>query len=808
MKRLADSNKLDFPYLARIAAIAAVYVAFAEIGFSAAFATKQVSAVWPPSGIALAALLLFGYRVWPAIYAGAFVSNALSHEPVFAAAGIAIGNTLAPVFGVYLLRGAEFESALERSRDVLALLLLGAAAAMTISAANGVLVLAIAGIIPWAAYGSVWWVWWVGDAMGVLLVAPLILTWAANSRIEWKPQRAVEFVSLAFGLLATAWLTFMSSFRLAYPVYPFVIWSALRFRQRATALAIFAVAAIAVWGTVHNRGPFIGGSLDQRLIQLAISMTVLSVTGLVLGANAAERRSAEAHFEAAEHGFQVLAESVPQMVWTADARGWIDWYNQRWYQYTGQTQEEAAGWGWQRAQHPEDLSRVLHDWTQSIATGAPFDIEFRMRGTDGVFRWFLTRAEPLRDERGSIIRWYGTCTDVDDQKRALDETTRVADTLQAAFLPGRLPKRSDLRFDALYLAAGQEALVGGDWYDAFELPDGHIVISIGDVVGHGLTAAITAGRIRQGIFVAAFDAPDPGAMLTKVNAILHAQEQTAVTALVAVIDPNLESMRYASAGHPPPMIAGPNIPPQVLPYGGIPLGVEDSLDLENYRVFLERDAVLLFYTDGVTEFGRDIERTEGRLLRALRKLVQKRDTAHPAGELQREIMGAQKPADDAVLMVLQLSSAANAEPRSDATDLRKTWTFHSSDAYSAQISRHELMRFLRSVPAPDEELFRAELILGEALANTVEHAPGLVSIEIDWTASQPIVTISDTGPGLTRVTATLPHDELEESGRGLFLITTLAVDLEVQPSAQGGTIMRIVLPVTREAASPVTVAAP
>lgn len=157
--------------------VAVAYVAAAKLGFTLAFTTKQVTAVWPPSGIALAALLLWGYRVWPGIWLGAFASNALSSEPVWTAAAIASGNTLAPVFGNFLLRRfGSFENALERVRDVLLLALFGSAIAMTVSATNGVVELALARIVPWSAFLSVWWVWWAGDAMGVLFVTPLLLT--------------------------------------------------------------------------------------------------------------------------------------------------------------------------------------------------------------------------------------------------------------------------------------------------------------------------------------------------------------------------------------------------------------------------------------------------------------------------------------------------------------------------------------------------------------------------------------------------------------------------------------------------------
>ena len=129
--------------------------------------------------------------------------------------------------------------------------------------------------------------------------------------------------------------------------------------------------------------------------------------------------------------------------------------------------------------------------------------------------------------------------------------------------------------------------------------------------------------------------------------------------------------------------------------------------------------------------------------------------------------------------------------------LEKTWRFHSSDAYTAHISRRELMKFIRRFAADSGDLFAAELILGEILANTVEHAPGLVDVRIDWRGAKPIVTVHDSGPGLNREVSELPGAELDEKGRGLFVIRALAEQLSVTPSNGGGTALRAVLPLAR-----------
>ena len=765
--------------------MAIAYILAAKIGFSLAFGVQQVTAVWPPAGIAVAALVLGGYRMWPGVLLGAFVANSMANEPVYTATAIAVGNTLGPLLGAYLLRVFHFDHTFARVRDALVFVAFASIVAMSVTATNGTLQLALAHLTPWTSLRSVWGLWWTGDAMGVLLVAPFILTWSdvlRNPGLRGEAN-ALELTLLTMAAFATASFEFLSKLPFAFPLYPFVVWSALRVGARVTTAGIVAIGALAVWGTVHGVGPFRSGQLDMRLMELVWFTAVLSIMGLVLSALTSERRFALAQMQIAERRFQVLAETLPQIVWTADASGTIDWFNERWNQYAG----------------PGEGSLETPDWHQLIATGEPFERELRLRRADGAHRWFLMRAEPMRDARGRIVRWYGTHTDIDDQRRALERSARIAKTLQAAFLPESLPQHPKLRFDALYLTAGQEALIGGDWYDAFFLPDGRIVVSIGDVIGHGLSAAVTAGRIRQSIVASAVDVPDPATILTKVNRLLQLQESTVATALVAIVDLDAMAMRYASAGHPPPMIASPTTKPHALEYGALPLGVAAGTEYRGHGIALERDALVLFYTDGISEFQRDIDAAERSLFEALGALALGPPVLHPAQAIRAQVMGDETPSDDAVLMVMHVAPTAEPSAAFDERDFRKAWSFHSSSAHSAQSARHEVMQFIAQLASDDQDLFSAELILGEVLANTVEHAPGLVNLAIDWSDTSPIVTILDTGPGLERFVAQLPEDAMSEDGRGLFLVKTLAQDVRVE-SAQGyGTKLTVVLPIARRA---------
>ncbi|MBV8151437.1 MAG: SpoIIE family protein phosphatase, partial [Candidatus Eremiobacteraeota bacterium] len=320
--------------------------------------------------------------------------------------------------------------------------------------------------------------------------------------------------------------------------------------------------------------------------------------------------------------FVALAEAVPVIMWSANAVGAREWHNRQYYDYTGLTLSEARGKGWQSAYHPEDLPEVLRLWEVSLANGTPFETEFRLRDSHGIYRWFLVRALPVRDDTGTIVRWYGVNIEVHRQKSALVEVLKIAETLQRAYLPRQFPLRPDVRFDAIYLPAERPALIGGDWYDAEELPSGSICISVGDVSGHGIAASIVAGRTRQAILTLAAEYEDPARVLSKVNrATIARAEPYIATAAVGILKKDLSSMVYALAGHPPPLLArAADGSVEALQLGGIPLGVMADLKAVNRDVALAAGDLLAFYTDGLIESKKDALQGIERLREALSRM--------------------------------------------------------------------------------------------------------------------------------------------------------------------------------------------
>ena len=295
---------------AKMLALAIVYVIAARIGLTLGAVSGFATLVWPASGIALAALVCCGYRLWPGIFVGAAVVNVIVGAPPLVGVGIGIGNTLEALLGAYLLnRVADFSPSLDRVRDVLAVLA-AAVLSTTVAATVGVGTLSAAGLVAQGQFLVTWRAWWIGDAIGDVLVAPLILVWW-RGRISWpSPQRLVEMVALVAATIGVGFLTFFgpSTGPNAFPPYmmfPLGIWAALRFGPRGAMTTVFIASVGAVWGTVTQRGPFVHPQLHESLLSLQLFTGVVATTFLVLAATIAERRKAEdearaAHAEAQE----------------------------------------------------------------------------------------------------------------------------------------------------------------------------------------------------------------------------------------------------------------------------------------------------------------------------------------------------------------------------------------------------------------------------------------------------------------------------------------------------------------------------
>jgi signal transduction histidine kinase len=296
-------------YVLAIIGLALVYFVAARAGLMMDAVAGFATLVWPPTGLALAALLLFGTRLWPGVFIGAVVANLLTGAPVPVAVGIGLGNTLEAVLAVYALRRIPgFQVSLERLADVIGLIVLAAGLSTMVSATIGVTSLYLGGIISSAQLAETWRAWWLGDLIADLLVAPVLLVWGSGPRKLGDPKRRLEAVALGISVIVASLLIFggpagpataTGKFAQAYMFFPLLIWAALRFGQRGAVFTAFIVSVIAIWGTALGHGPFVRPALFQSLIALQTFMGIAAATFLVLGASISERQRAEREMELA-----------------------------------------------------------------------------------------------------------------------------------------------------------------------------------------------------------------------------------------------------------------------------------------------------------------------------------------------------------------------------------------------------------------------------------------------------------------------------------------------------------------------------
>jgi len=299
----------------KIATIAVLYVLAARAGLQLDAISGFATLVWPPTGIALAALLLGGFALWPGVFLGAVVANILTGAPLLIAGGIGIGNTLEALLAAYALtRLAKFHPAIDRVRDAIGLIILSALLSPLVSATIGVATLHFGGIVPRGQVAEAWRAWWLGDAIGALLVAPPLLVWTARP-VFASTRRLLEAILLAASVIVTSLLIFSApnvttpAFNQAYLIFPVMIWAAVRFGQHGAVSTSLVVSVIAVWATATGHGPFLHNTLHGSLFALQIFAGVTASTFLVLGAATAERERAVRELRIA-HGIAATANQA------------------------------------------------------------------------------------------------------------------------------------------------------------------------------------------------------------------------------------------------------------------------------------------------------------------------------------------------------------------------------------------------------------------------------------------------------------------------------------------------------------------
>jgi len=433
----------------QLAVVFVLYFGAGKLGLAVPFTSSNVSPIWPAAGIAVAAVLVWGIQIAPAIAFAAFLVNFVSPVPILASVAIGLGNASSAVVAGYLLkRSSDFEISLPRLKDVLKLVTVAAVLATAVAASVGVTALTLVHTKVWAGYSSAWRIWWQGDAMGVLVVAPLLLTGRDLLRV-CRGWRVLEACLLSIAILVTSAAIFSPWTRgrddvLAFVVFPFIIWAALRFRVAGVAVAGLLSASYAVWGTAHGFGPFVNHTPLHNAVLLQVFVAVTALTGLILAAVINERehigeafesekkllseseaakerleervreRTQELEQNAARLAYQgKLLDLANDAIFVRTAADKISYWNEgaeRLYGWAsgevlGRTTHEVL-----RTEFPVPLSEILQTdrWEGELRHTTKYGFQITVAS-----RWTT-----LRDHNGKSVGWLEINTDITARKRA------------------------------------------------------------------------------------------------------------------------------------------------------------------------------------------------------------------------------------------------------------------------------------------------------------------------------------------------------------------------------------------------------
>ena len=405
-------------------ALAAAYSATGWLGLEIAGYAHSVTLVWPPAGIALAALALRGRKLWPGIALGAFVVNLSTGVGPTIALGIATGNTLGALAGVAVLDRIGLQASLGRRRDVVGFIVATACFPL-VSASLGVASIGLGGVISSGQALGAWLWWWVGDGVGILLIAPVLLTWISPQPGR-PPARFPEGFALAALLVATSATFFLGGagaphYPLTFAVVPPLAWAATRFGPRGASLAALATAAFAIAGTLAARGPFSDYPLQQGLLFLELLVSMLSAMAFLLAAEVAEREQvhsslvesmlARAHSEhelrQSEQRFRLLADHASDIIAEFDAHGKLLYVSPSLTAILGHPVEPIIAQGLRGVVdalvHPQDLQSLSDDLARVTAgLNATFRTLYRARHANGEWRWLETHTQSFEASDGTL----------------------------------------------------------------------------------------------------------------------------------------------------------------------------------------------------------------------------------------------------------------------------------------------------------------------------------------------------------------------------------------------------------------------
>jgi PAS domain S-box-containing protein len=448
---LADrtfSKRSTFSVPTRAVMLSACYVIGGLLGSeSSALMGGDVPLVWAPSGIALAAILLFGYRMWWGVAMGACLFTFVQGTPGgFFTLATAVGNTIGAVLCTYLLeRFVDFRYSLNRVKYVTGFILFACLLGTTVNASFNVVGLCYSGQLPldrlmWKEVFRTVIVWWVPNAMGALVVTPLILAWATPETSRWSRPRIFEAAVCAAGLLLGTQLSFnswfvygMENYPLAYLPYPFLVWGALRFGLRGATTGTFVVAALSIYELLHEMGPFWAGKgHDQTsLMLIGCYIGVVAVGNLLLAAAAVERENAVRATRESEERYRGVVEDQTDLICRFTPDGKLVFVNQAYCRFHGQSREQLIGANFFGALPEADREIPLAEFARLTPSDPIQMFDNKVVLAPGHFVWQQCMVRAFFDAEGRIIEFQAVTQDITRRKQSEDAIRRGEERLQA-----------------------------------------------------------------------------------------------------------------------------------------------------------------------------------------------------------------------------------------------------------------------------------------------------------------------------------------------------------------------------------------
>lgn len=496
-----------------------------------------------------------------------------------------------------------------------------------------------------------------------------------------------------------------------------------------------------------------------------------------LARTAIEHDRARRELADSEERFRVVATQAPVGIFQCDLEMRNVFANPHLAEIVGRSVEELQA-NWPSQVHPDDAGVVGDRIKRAFRELVRWRSEHRIVRPGGQVRWVEVNAEPVRGADGQVSGFIGTYADLTERKEAEERQREferehlIAQTLQESLLLTQLPEVPGVQAAARYIAGEDGLRVGGDWYDVFALPGGRLGVAVGDVVGRGLEAATTMGQLRSALRALAWTTASPARVIEKLSQLAESDERMA-TLIYGIVDPSTRTLHYASAGHPPALLAAPDGSSLYLEDGrNPPLGIRGAKS-EEAVVELEPGTVLMLYTDGLVE-RRDQSIDDG--LTRLQEAVDPR--AESLDALCASVvagLGADEVGDDVAFVALRVEPAGSDSLRLSLPNEPKL----------LRAFRATLQRWLEAAGATERESIEIVLAASEAVGNAMTHAYSLneqlLDVEADCDGGTVAITVRDHGQW--RVL------RREQGGRGIPLMQSLMDDVHIVTGEDGTVVM-------------------